>query len=239
MPSCNLPASSDFFKGNIYTRMTEDLHLSGYSQRTVHGYLRSVRQLADDCRCSPEYIKEQQVRKWLLHLKLERELAYGSLRVAFSGITFLLTRTCKRNWDVLSKTRLQNVKSLPEVLTHQQVLLIIAAPFKAPLGRVRWRSGAAHRDRRRGQDRPRTGPTDIIPAGTTMRGLMENYQLPKSVDTSVTESVFAYLDIAHLQPLRPIQPTGQGLAPSRSTPRAGQATASTRLAPSPASALMP
>ena len=117
MPNYNLPASSEFFKGDIYTRMTEDLHLAGFSQRTVHGYLRSMRQLADFCRCSPDQVNEQQVRQWLLHLKLEKEFAYGSLRVAFSGIKFFFTRTCKRNWDVLSKTKLQNVKSLPEVLT--------------------------------------------------------------------------------------------------------------------------
>ncbi len=72
MPNYNLPASSDFFKGEIYARMTEDLHLAGFSQRTVLGYLRSVRQLADFCRCSLERLTEQQVRQWLLHLKLEK-----------------------------------------------------------------------------------------------------------------------------------------------------------------------
>ena len=39
MPSCNLPASSDVFKDDIYDRMTEDLNLAGFSQRTAHGYL--------------------------------------------------------------------------------------------------------------------------------------------------------------------------------------------------------
>ena len=127
MPSYNLPASSEFFKGDIYDRMAEDLHLAGFSQRTVHGYLRSVRQLADYCRCSPEHVSEQQVRKWLLHLKLEKEFAYGSLRVAFSGVKFFFTRTCPRRWEVLTKTKLQNVKSLPEVLTRKQVQQIIDA----------------------------------------------------------------------------------------------------------------
>ena len=65
--------------------------------------------------------------QWLLHPQLEKQFAYGSLRVAFSGIKFFYTRTCKRNWKTISETKLQNVKSLPNVLTREQVQQIINA----------------------------------------------------------------------------------------------------------------
>ena len=51
----------------------------------------------------------------------------GSLRVAFSGIKFFYTRTCKRNWKTLATMKLQNAKTLPEVLTIEQVHQIIGA----------------------------------------------------------------------------------------------------------------
>lgn len=38
--------------------MSEDLHLTGKSERTVHGYLRAIRQLADHCRKPPDQIHE-------------------------------------------------------------------------------------------------------------------------------------------------------------------------------------
>ena len=38
---------SSFFVDPLYSRMAEDLHLGGMSQRTHDGYLRAVRQLAD------------------------------------------------------------------------------------------------------------------------------------------------------------------------------------------------
>jgi len=125
MANYALPARSEYFHGGLYQRMEDDLHLAGMAQRTVHGYLRSVRQLADYGKRSPDEITEEQLRRWLLHLKNEKEYAYGSLRVAFSGVKFFYTRTCRRNWRTLAETKLQNIKSLPEVITRDQVHQII------------------------------------------------------------------------------------------------------------------
>jgi site-specific recombinase XerD len=121
------PVHSKYFNGQLYQQMTDDLHLAGMSQRTVHGYLRSVRQLADFSRRSPDKVTESQLRRFFLHFKNERQFAYGSLRVAYSGIKFFDTRTCKRNWETLATMKLQNAKTLPEVLTIRQVHRIIEA----------------------------------------------------------------------------------------------------------------
>ena len=107
--------------------MSDDLHLGGMSERTHAGYLRAVRQLADYCKASPDKITEDGLRQYFLYLKNEKKFAYGSLRVAFSGIKFFYTRTCRRNWQTLAQMKLQNVTSLPEVLTIRQVYQIIDA----------------------------------------------------------------------------------------------------------------
>jgi len=116
---------SPYFNGPLYERMSEDLHLGGMSKRTHEGYLRAMRQLADFCKRSPDQISEDQLRKFFLQLKNDREFASGSLRVAFSGVKFFYTRTCKRDWQTLAQMKIQNVKSLPEVLTIEQVHQII------------------------------------------------------------------------------------------------------------------
>jgi len=118
---------SRYFNGELYDRMSDDLHLAGMSQRTHDGYLRAVRQLADFCKRSPEKISETQLRKFFLHLKNDRHFASGSLRVAFSGIKFFYTRTCRRQWETLAHMKIQRVKTLPEVLTIAQVHRIIDA----------------------------------------------------------------------------------------------------------------
>lgn len=121
------PKSSAYFDGQLYQRMSEDLQLAGMSQRTVYGYLRAVRQLADYCQRRPNKITEAQLRRYFLHLKNDKRFAYGSIRVAFSGIKFFYSRTCKRDWKTLRTMKLQQAKTLPEVLTSQQVHAIIEA----------------------------------------------------------------------------------------------------------------
>ena len=120
-------AESKFFSGQLYQRMSDDLHLAGVSPRTHDGYLRAVRQLADFCQRSPDAVSEDQFRRFFLHLKNERHFASGSLRVAFSGVKFFYTRTGRRDWQTLSTLKIPNVKSLPEVLSIPQVHQIIDA----------------------------------------------------------------------------------------------------------------
>lgn len=118
---------SKYFNGKLYARMAEDLHLGGMGDRTHAGYLRAVRKLAEYCKTSPDKVTEDQLRRFFLHMKNELHYAYGTLRVAFSGIKFFYTRTCKRDWQTLKQMKLQHVKSLPEVITRKQVLQIVAA----------------------------------------------------------------------------------------------------------------
>lgn len=128
MPSYeSLPAESKFFKGILFQKMVDDLRLAGKAKRTVYGYLRAIRQLADFCQKSPDQLLEQDVRKYLLHLIVELEAATGTQTVALSGIKFFFRTTCPRDWKVLSQTKLRYIDALPEVITRQQVRQIIDA----------------------------------------------------------------------------------------------------------------
>lgn len=116
---------SRFFHGPLYQRMSDDLQLAGMSQRTHDGYLRAIRQLADFCQTTPDQINEDQLRQFFLHLKVERNFAPGSLRVALSGLKFFFRTTCPRTWQTLDTLKIPTSKTLPEVLTREQVHRII------------------------------------------------------------------------------------------------------------------
>lgn len=121
-------STSKFFRQELYQRMSDDLHLTGKALRTHNGYLRAVRQLADYGQTQPDQITESQLRRFFLHLKKnERHFAYGSLRVALSGVKFFYSVTCKRDWAIFTMLKLQNINALPEVLTIPQVHSIIDA----------------------------------------------------------------------------------------------------------------
>lgn len=108
-------------------KMSQDLQIAGLSQRTHDGYLREVRKLAYHFGVSPDRITEEQLREYFLYLKNEKAFAPGSLRVAFSGIKFFYTHTVPRDWDVLKKLRVPKQKTLPDVLTIDEVQALIAA----------------------------------------------------------------------------------------------------------------
>lgn len=120
-------STSEFFPQKLYQRMSDDLHLTGKAETTRRAYLRAVRVVAEYCRRSPDKITEDQVRRFFLHLKSERRMAYGSLRVFLSGVKFFYSVTCKRKWDILAMLKLQSITALPEVLTIEQIHRIIDA----------------------------------------------------------------------------------------------------------------
>lgn len=114
-----------FFLDADQQRFAEDLQLRGLAERTVFGYVRSIRKLADFCQTPPDRITERQLRAFFLNAKFEKQYAYGTLRVLLSGVKAFFGYTCPRDWNVMELLRLQNVTTLPEVITGDQVRDII------------------------------------------------------------------------------------------------------------------
>lgn len=120
-------AQSEYFTGPLYQKMSEDLQITGKRKRTHDGYLREIRKLADYCRLSPDEISEAQVRRYFLHLKNVKHFAEGSLTVTLSAFKFFFRVTCPRDWATLSQLKVKGPKTLPEVITIEQVHAIIDA----------------------------------------------------------------------------------------------------------------
>jgi site-specific recombinase XerD len=106
--------------------MHQDLQLAGLSERTQEAYLRAVRQLADHFHAPPDRLSEPQVRDYLLHLRNDRKLASASLMVACCGIKFFYSHTAPRDWPTLKHLRVRRDKTLPDVLSVDEVRRLIA-----------------------------------------------------------------------------------------------------------------
>ena len=119
-------------------RMRQDLQLAGLVEGTQDVYLRAVRQLAAHFHQPPDRLTEQQVRDYLLHLKNERRLACGSLKVIVSSLKFFYTHTVPRDWKTLQQLRVPKQKSLPDVLTIDEVRRLIDAVRKPCIRTFFW-----------------------------------------------------------------------------------------------------
>jgi integrase len=101
--------------------MLQDMQLCGHQERTQEAYHRAVRQLAAYTRLSPDKISEEQLRRYFLYIKNEKNFAPGSLRIAYSGIRFFYTHTVRRDWEILRKLRVPKQRKLPTVLSVTEV----------------------------------------------------------------------------------------------------------------------
>lgn len=108
-------------------RMLQDLQLAGLSERTQEAYLRAVRKLAAHYRQSPDQLTEAQVRDYFLHLKNDKKFSPSAMKIAHSGIKFFYAHTVVRDWATLLKLRVTRQKTLPDVLTIDEVHRILDA----------------------------------------------------------------------------------------------------------------
>ncbi len=108
-------------------RMHQDLQLAGLAEGTQKAYLRAVRQLAAHFHKPPDQISEQEFRDYLLHLKNERHYSSGALKVAASGIIFFFSHTVPRDWPTFKTLSIPRPRSLPDVLSIDEVRRLIDA----------------------------------------------------------------------------------------------------------------
>ena len=108
-------------------RLLQDLQIAGLSERTQEAYLRAVRQLADHFHTCPDRLAEQQGRDYLLHLKNDRKLASPSWIIACCGIKLFYSHTIPRDWPTLQRLHVRRDKTLPDVLSVDELRQLIAA----------------------------------------------------------------------------------------------------------------
>ena len=89
-------------------RMIEDMELAGLTPGTQKRYLTGVRSLAKAFMRSPERITEEEVRRYVMHLRDERGVARGTFQTHWYGIRFFYLRTMCVDWELFSKKKWAN-----------------------------------------------------------------------------------------------------------------------------------
>jgi len=105
--------------------MIEDMQLHGYSPATQHVYVSSIAQLANHYDKSPELISEEELRQYFLHLTHVRQVSRPTATIALSAMKFLFENTLQRPWPSLDLMRPPKSKTLPVVLSQEEVSRIL------------------------------------------------------------------------------------------------------------------
>lgn len=108
-------------------QMIEEMQLRGYAQSTIDGYVHVVAQLARHYHRSPDQLEEEEVRRYLLYLAVDKKIARGSFSVVLGGLRFFYLQALGRGWKSLDVAKPRSEKKLPVVLSRDEVWRVLDA----------------------------------------------------------------------------------------------------------------
>jgi len=112
-------------KEQILARMKEDILLRGLSKNTLLSYTLNARIFLEYCNRSAEQLNEYDIRNFLCYLIKEKKVSPGTVNTYSAAIRFLFAVTFNRTLNYLQIPRQKNRKTLPEILTREEVFSII------------------------------------------------------------------------------------------------------------------
>lgn len=107
-------------------KMCEDLRLRGLSEATQRAYLLAVKGLAAYYQKSPDLLTEAEIRRYLLYLQTEKQVANKTFMVYLCGIKFFYEQTLGREWQIFDLVHGQREQKLPVVLSVAEVQQLLA-----------------------------------------------------------------------------------------------------------------
>jgi integrase/recombinase XerD len=107
-------------------RMIQDMQLRGFSPRTQESYARAVRKLAEHYHKSPDLVTDEELRQYFLHRTNVSRWSRVACTIALCGIKFFYENTLKRDWTTVGLLKPKRIKSLPTVLSLNEVRKTLA-----------------------------------------------------------------------------------------------------------------
>jgi site-specific recombinase XerD len=109
----------------IAIKFQQDLQLKGLAERTQQSYVRALRKFTEFLQRQPDTATEEDLRKYLLFIKNERNFDSSSINVAQCGLKRFFKWTCPRDWPTLRLLRVKRELKLPTVITIDEVRLLL------------------------------------------------------------------------------------------------------------------
>ena len=98
-----------------------DMELKNFSIRTIETYLSWMRNYTIHYGMSPDKLGDEDIRNFLYYLLKEKKVAQSSINQAYSALKFFYEKTLGRSWNEEKIPRSKVAKTLPVVLSKEEV----------------------------------------------------------------------------------------------------------------------
>jgi len=105
----------------LRTRLTQDLRIRNYSEKSVSIYVRCVAEFAKYFKRSPELLNEGHIREYQRYLVEEKKASWSFFNQTVCALRFLYKKTLKKDWPVEHIPFPKREKRLPVVLSVEEV----------------------------------------------------------------------------------------------------------------------
>lgn len=112
----------------LYERHLRLLKLQGKSQSTIDAYSRAVRRITQHFDCCPDQLTPDQLENYFADLVESH--SWSTVKLDRLGLQFFWKHVLKINWQWINIIKPPKVKTLPDILTVNEIERIIGATRK-------------------------------------------------------------------------------------------------------------
>jgi len=105
----------------VLHNMKEYLELRGLSENTQRAYLMRVKQFSEYFNASPEQLKNEHIKEFLLYLIQERKCATSTIHIAHAALRFLYKVVIGKEEEIANIPYKKSSKKLPVVLNCEEI----------------------------------------------------------------------------------------------------------------------
>jgi site-specific recombinase XerD len=112
---------------NWQERMSDDMRLRDFRPKTQDAYGRVVRQFMDHVAKEPVALTDEDIRRYFIYLRDEKQLSPSTRNIAVHGLRFFFTQTLQQDWPVFELVRVKNPQKLPTVLSREETRRVLGS----------------------------------------------------------------------------------------------------------------
>jgi len=112
----------------LYQRHLRFLKLQGKSQKTIEAYARAVRRISEYFDCCPDKLTLKQREQYFSDLVISH--SWSTVKIDRNGLQFFWKHVLKKDWEWLNIIKAPKVRSLPDILTVNEIEQMIGATRK-------------------------------------------------------------------------------------------------------------